>query len=79
MSVNVKITVSPNQPNYPMLKINSYGMIVLFTSAREGTVVWEGRPEGIAMKRPVGYHSKAWVPEDFSVYSGKVELENEYD
>lgn len=75
MSVNVKLTVAPQSASFPKLMTNKDGIVVLFTSPCIGTVV--SRTLGSCYK--VGYHSAGWAPEAFMDFTGKIELENDYE
>lgn len=59
------------EPQYPLLKISKHGMVVLFTSEREGTVIYQG---GGATK--FGTSSKDFNPNLFVEFDGKVILTN---
>lgn len=57
--------------SYPYLGIGNDKTIVLFHSTGKGTVVGEN---GFY---PLGRYSETWIEENFTLYNGKITLENE--
>ena len=65
---------------FPTLMISSIdGTIILATSAQAGTVIKRGMIQGTNTPSylDIGYYSRTWLRENFSLYTGKVVLKNE--
>jgi hypothetical protein len=67
----LKVTTdcSQVQPKYPMLKISDIGQVVIFTSAKHGTLLDPGRS---SLQK--GHYSSAWADEMFVNFYGSVTL-----
>ena len=55
----------PRMHKYPCLGVNSWGMIVLFTSAKVGTVVSLGGEEQRKHIHKLGEHYRHWETDAF--------------
>ncbi len=71
MGVKSEIIRNEDETTYPVLmaKLANKEMVVLFTSAKRGTVV------ACNDSTQIGYYSNTWIHE-FKPYNGKVVLKN---
>lgn len=63
--------------DYPRLKVNERGMVVLFVGKETGAVVVPDKIGQTAINGTygtLGYHSTEWDPEAFADWSGTVKL-----
>ena len=59
------------EPEFPQLRTNQDGLILLMSSPAEGTVVFSPSAEYI-----IGYHYTYWEDEDFTPFSATIQLKN---
>ncbi|MDE1866976.1 MAG: hypothetical protein KGI08_04605 [Thaumarchaeota archaeon] len=70
---STKHPVKKLESSYPMMKEDKYGLVVLFSSERVGTVIYV--PSATFCYR-LGYYSTTWFKEDFKEFHGQLIMEN---
>lgn len=65
-------SIEVTKREYPVLKIHSKGLIVLFTDKNTGTVV-----DPFKTSYSFGEHALNWNEDQFSIFHGKLVLSND--
>jgi len=78
IKINSSDTTRSGKTQYPLLKIDNEGLIILFTKEESGVVIRkETKPQPDTYQRYVGEFSDSWNESLFEIFTGKITLENE--
>lgn len=70
--MSIEVTTHLEEPEYPKLRISPGGLIVLFTSWGEGTVIRPNKNK----ENYIGRHRTDWYGADFKDYTGEINIRN---
>ena len=71
MKVEVNQKAVEPKSEYPCLKVNESGLIVLFTSSKTGTVIQSDN------YHPLGEYGIDWIENNYTTFTGAITLSND--